>query len=95
MIPHSGSRNLSLAFLTHLYLQTEWKCHYWCHGDEESSDPNGDCGQAAERDSNSDDDVDITHFPWQVQVLARRRGGYEFVCSGALLVRERDRWWFK
>ena len=66
-------------------MQTDWNCHYWCHGDEELSNPNGVCGQAAERDSPSE--VNITHFPWQVQVLGRRRGGYEFVCSGALLVR--------
>ena len=61
----------------------DWKCHYWCHSEEES--PDAECGRAAERESPSSE-VDITHFPWQVQILRRSRGGYEFVCSGALVV---------
>ena len=79
-----GPRSSSIASVWYAERSSrDWKCHYWCHGEEESSDPNADCGQAAERGS----DVDIAHFPWQVQILARRRGGYEFVCGGALVSR--------
>ena len=35
------------------------------------------------------DSASAEEFPWQVQILQRRRGGYVFVCGGALLGRGR------
>jgi hypothetical protein len=64
---------------------SDWQCLFWCQSNARTND-DCPCGEAkVPMIKMIRDTAVINEFPWQVQVLERRRGGFQFVCSGALL----------
>lgn len=65
------------------HLSQEWDCFFWCTPDFKANHE-CDCGKADKVESKS-----ISAIPWQIQVLKENNGGFEFVCSGALLAKNK------
>ena len=64
---------------------SDWNCYFWCTPDIKTNDQ-CECGEPNKMDSaNEQDELSVMEIPWQIQVLKEMNGGFEFICSGALL----------